>query len=259
MEQVIQQPALEETSTLSTVRGILALAAGWVFTMVWCSGVVLVCALTFRVFSLNLVAPAAHTWSRVLLWLCGVKLTKEGWDHLEGRAPRVLIVNHPSTLDIVLGGIVLPPAGHPVGKREILYYPFLNFAWWALRFGTIDRSSPEAARRTLDKLVKNLHRHELSVVMAPEGTRSPDGTMGPFKKGAFHLAMQAGVPVYPVVIAGAERVWPRKRLVPIPGGEVRLRCLGPVDVSQWSVDNLDEHVAELRETMLRNVAELSER
>ena len=84
-----------------------------------------------------------------------------------------------------------------------------------------------------------------SVCLSPEGTRSITDKLAPFKKGAFHLAMQAGVPIVPIVIHNSGDVQPKGDLLFHPG-TVHVDVLPPVDTSKWSVDSIDQHVAEVR-------------
>jgi 1-acyl-sn-glycerol-3-phosphate acyltransferase len=158
------------------------------------------------------------------------------------------MINHPSTFDVVWVALILPPAAMPLGKREFIYYPGINAAWWALRFGRIDRSNPEAARRTLGEVLERVRRERLSILMAPEGTRSRNGSMQAFKKGSFHLAMEAGIPIFPVVASGAYEVWPRHRWLPVPG-VLRIRFLPAVETADWQLDDLDAHVEGVRSAM----------
>jgi putative phosphoserine phosphatase / 1-acylglycerol-3-phosphate O-acyltransferase len=88
-------------------------------------------------------------------------------------------------------------------------------------------------------------RGGLSVAVAPEGTRSYTPEVGPFKKGAFHIAMQAGVPVIPVVIRNAGEICRRNAMVARPG-TVDVAILDPIDVSAWDPGDLDDKVAEVR-------------
>lgn len=237
------------------LRGLLAVLIGWCFTAVYCASLTLLSLATGRRFARAWVAPAAHAWARVLLALCGVRVVYDNGSTLRSRAARVVLINHSSTLDAIWAALVMPPAAIPIGKREMVYYPGLNLAWWALRFGLIDRSNPEAARGTLAALVEMVQREQLSVLIAPEGTRSRDGSLQAFKKGAFHLAIQAGVPICPVVAAGAHAIWPRQRWLPVPG-VVRIRFLPPFETQAWRPEELDAQIERVHTAMQRALQDL---
>ncbi len=94
-----------------------------------------------------------------------------------------------------------------------------------------------------------------TVMMAPEGTRSRDGRMGRFKKGAFHLAMRAKLPIYPIVFAGLSEAMPKGALVPRPCA-VKVRFLDPVETRDWRPEELDARIAEVHGAMERAYHEL---
>ena len=112
----------------------------------------------------------------------------------------------------------------------------------------IDRYDRERAIQALAPAVEAL-RSGLSLVIAPEGTRSATPRLGPFKKGAFHLAMRAEVPLVPVVIRNAIDAMPKHALVARPA-TVEVSVLPPVDTRSWRVARLDEHVREVRDMFL---------
>ena len=95
-------------------------------------------------------------------------------------------------------------------------------------------------------------RHGMSVVIAPEGTRSLTPRLGQFKKGAFHIAMQAGAPIVPVVIRNTYEVMPRGSLLFRPG-TVQVCALPAIDVKTWKVEDLDRHVADVQALFQRTL------
>jgi putative phosphoserine phosphatase/1-acylglycerol-3-phosphate O-acyltransferase len=229
-------------------RGLVAVLVGWCFTILYCAGILVFSIVTLRRWSRELVAPVAHGWAHVMLALCGVRVIHANESTLCDRRARLLMINHPSTFDPVWVALIVPPATMALGKREFIYYPGFNLAWWALRLGLIDRSNPEVARRTIAEVSERVQRERLSILMAPEGTRSRDGSLQAFKKGAFHLAMEARIPIFPVVASGAYEIWPRHRWLPVPG-VVRLRFLPPVSTSDWKLEDLDAHIDGVRAAM----------
>ncbi len=143
----------------------------------------------------------------------GIRRELEGWEHLpqavrEGRQPVIFAANHTSLLDPPLLISTLP--GRPVfiAKRELARVPFLGWVIRLAAFIFIDRRDRQAARRSLD-LAADRIRAGQSIMTFPEGTRSPDGGLLPFKKGTFHLALAAGVPILPLAIHGGLEVLPR--------------------------------------------------
>jgi putative phosphoserine phosphatase/1-acylglycerol-3-phosphate O-acyltransferase len=123
--------------------------------------------------------------------------------------------------------------------------PILAQFAWLTNVALIDRADSEQARAALDPVLDRL-RDGCSITLAPEGTRSVTPRVGPFKKGAFHLAMQAGVPVVPIVIRNAGQLQWRGSNV-IRSGEIDVAVLPPITVASWSRAELGDRVAEVRQ------------
>lgn len=145
--------------------------------------------------------------------LFGVLRTLTGWEALpedlqRGERPAVFIGNHTSLFDPPLMISTLPC--HPVfvAKRELAQVPFLGWVIWLAGFIFIDRRDQKAARRSLVRAAERI-REGQSIVAFPEGTRSLDGHLLPFKMGAFALAFEAGVPVIPFAIQGGPDILPK--------------------------------------------------
>tara|TARA_B100000497_G_C7643784_1_gene387090 strand:- start:1036 stop:1437 length:402 start_codon:yes stop_codon:yes gene_type:complete len=115
----------------------------------------------------------------------------------------------------------------------------------------IDRANKDKAIEAMKPAIEAL-KTGTSVAIAPEGTRSYDYKLGPFKKGAFHLAMAAGVPVVPIVIKNAHDVMPRGRSLVRPS-VVEVVILKPVSVADWTKENMNERIADVRSLYLREL------
>src|SRR5207244_5519195 len=110
----------------------------------------------------------------------------------------------------------------------------------------VERGDSRQARRALEPAVSKLRDEGISLVIAPEGTRSATPRLGPFKKGPFHIAMQAQVPMVPIVLRNVGEVMWRGAQVLSPG-TIEVAVLPAVDTTAWSADTIDDHVAEVRE------------
>ena len=117
----------------------------------------------------------------------------------------------------------------------------------------IDRSNNAAAREGLEPAVEAL-RNGRSIAIAPEGTRSPTPRLLPFKKGPFHLAMQAGVPVVPIVMRNCGEIMAAHSMA-IHGGTVDVAVLPPVPTDDWTLENLNENIARVRQMYLDTLAD----
>ena len=172
----------------------------------------------------------------------GVRIRVEG---LENIPPDVCVFasNHASNLDPMVLFPAIPRRISVLIKKELLKIPILATGMKAAKFVAVDRGDRDAAAASVDQAVQYLHEG-LSFAVFPEGTRSRDGRMRPFKKGAVLMAIQAGVPLVPVSIAGAQNLM-RKGSMKINGGEVTVSFGHAIDGSQFTVEQRNELVAQL--------------
>ncbi len=193
-------------------------------------------------FSLSLFADTASA-------LIGLDLNVKGKQHLWSHRPAVFIFNHQSKADVVVIASLLRADMAGVGKKEIRDMPVIGRVLETAGVVMIDRANSASAIEAMTPLVEAMRDEGKSVVLAPEGTRSVSPRLGPFKKGAFHLAMQAGVPIIPIVIRNAGDVAPKGEFVFRPA-TVDVEVLEPIDTSSWQVSDLNEHIREVRNRML---------
>ena len=136
-----------------------------------------------------------------------------------------------------------------VGKREIREMPIIGRIFEASGVVLIDRKNTASAIEAMKPLVDAMRVEGKSVCLSPEGTRAISPKLADFKKGAFHLAMQAGVPMVPIVIHNSVDVQPKGDILYHPG-TVEVEVLPPVDTSEWSAETIDKHVADVRNMYL---------
>ena len=141
----------------------------------------------------------AGAGSDIALALGGVTLKVTGEQNLWSDRPAVFMFNHQSSLDMLVLGDLLRRDFTGVAKKELARDPRFAPIGWLADIAYIDRGNTQKAKQALQPAVDKL-RHGTSIAIAPEGTRSPTPKPGPFKNGGFHIAMQAGVPIVPVVI-----------------------------------------------------------
>lgn len=178
------------------------------------------------------------------LALAGVKLDVVGAQNLEAARPAVFIANHQSTLDVLVLGALLRRDFTAVAKKEARFDPRMAVIGAVLDPVWIDRSDLGKAKESLDGVVRRL-KDGVSILILPEGTRMPTPTLGRFKKGAFHIARQAGVPIVPIVLRNTGELAWRRSLVVNPG-TVDVAVLDPIPTHEWTADELDERIAEVR-------------
>jgi 1-acyl-sn-glycerol-3-phosphate acyltransferase len=178
------------------------------------------------------------------LALAGIEVDVQHTERLFSHRPAVFIINHQSPIDVPVMCKLLRGGFTGVAKREAILSPAGPILWLA-DAALIDRRNSERARAALAPAVEKL-RHGVSVAIAPEGTRSLSPKLGAFKKGAFHLAMQADVPIVPVVLRNAgEAMWRNSRTMRSATIEVHVH--EPIDVRTWDRHDLNRHVAEVEQ------------
>lgn len=149
---------------------------------------------------------ATQQWSRGILWASAVPVVPHGMDRVDWSSPQVLVSNHVSFYDVFALAAILPAPYAFVAKKELERIPFFGMAWKAAGHISIDRSDRNSAIQSLRRAGQSIREQRSTVIIFPEGTRSLTGELLPFKKGAFTLAMEARVPVVPVVVRGSAEI-----------------------------------------------------
>src|SRR5271156_6569798 len=168
--------------------------------------------------------------------LAGVKVRAAGTERIPA-GTCLFVANHTSAIDApaVVGAI--PRRIAILLKASLFRWPVVGRAFLSARFIPVDRKSRESAISSMDKATVAM-RNGQSFLIYPEGTRSPDGRLQPFKKGAVTMAINAGVHVVPIACSGAHRVMIKKSLVIHPG-EILVEFLNPIDASEYSLAERD--------------------
>jgi putative phosphoserine phosphatase / 1-acylglycerol-3-phosphate O-acyltransferase len=191
---------------------------------------------------------ATAVGSDAALSLAGVRLRVIGEENLWSRRPAVFVFNHQSSIDVPVIGSLVRRDVTGVAKKEAARDPRFTLIGYLTDVAYVDRGNTAQAKSALGPAVERL-RDGVSIAIAPEGTRSPTPRLGRFKKGAFHLALQGGVPIVPIVIRNAGDVMWRRSFVIRPG-TVDVAVLEPIATDGWTVEELEKHVAEVRQLFI---------
>ena len=172
----------------------------------------------------------AKCWGKFVCWITLVKVTVKGQENIDAKKPYVFVANHQSAYDIFA---VYGYLGHNfrwLMKKSLEKIPFLG--WGCKRAGHVfvDNSTPAAVRETMATARKQLQK-DMSITVFPEGSRSWDGKMIQFKKGAYLLAVQFNLPIVPVTIDGAFDVMPRFEKLP-KWGHIKITIHKPIEVPE---------------------------
>lgn len=178
----------------------------------------------------------------------GVRVRVTGAEHARAPRPAVFLFNHQSQFDVIIVPNVLGGGVTGIGKKELTRNPLFGPLMRFVGVTFIDRSDTHRAKAALAPVVETL-RGGLSIAVSPEGTRSYTPEVGPFKKGAFHIAHQAGVPVIPVVIRNAGEISWRNSMI-ARRGTVDVAILAPIDVRDWDPAAMSEQVEAVRQLFL---------
>jgi 1-acyl-sn-glycerol-3-phosphate acyltransferase len=188
---------------------------------------------------------------RAWLRISGVRFRLIGADRVPAGRAAVYCINHSSHLDAVAFVALYPlcPQLRALYKRELDRVPVVGRVFTAAGFIAIDRADHERAIDALDAGTQAL-KSGMSLLAAPEGTRSPDGRLQPFKKGLFVMALGAGAPIVPVAIIGAHDAQP-KGAVLIKSGRLLVRVGEPIATSGLGYDDRDALISTTRAALLR--------
>ena len=224
VDRVVKRGVGEDTESFLVRFWIRALAAGAWFVFSCLVG-----------FVLTLVrwrdASNAHRFARFLSWggvrALGIQVHVVGEENLLAAQPCVYVANHQSVVDILVLGGIYPPRTLVTGKKELLWIPVFGPMFYAMGNILLDRGRKTSAVAALGKAAERMRKERVSVWVFPEGHRNAERPMLPFKKGAFHLALQARVPVVPIVCGQHGRFLDSKRREARPG-VVEVRVLEPI-------------------------------
>ena len=221
--------------------------------LVACAAAVLMAPFRWGDRRLNRDAARMLSWG--MLRFSGVRLQIEGRAHLDPAVPSVVLFNHQSAFDVASMGAVVREHSVIIGKKELIWIPFFNLLFVAAGNILIDRKARRHAISGLDRAVEVLRRDGVSIWIAPEGTRNPGEGLLPFKKGAFHMAIAAQVPVVPVVCASLTPIinWRRRIFGP---GTLPVRILAPILTTGLTEADVEALSARVRAAMLTTLGEL---
>jgi 1-acyl-sn-glycerol-3-phosphate acyltransferase len=190
-------------------------------------------------------------WSRELLRDAEVTLTVRGQEHAEqgdGKEPFVVMSNHQSLYDIPVIFCAVPGRVRMVAKSELFKVPIWGPAMTAAGFIRIDRSDREQAMKSLRESGSML-KDGTHVWIAPEGTRSVTGALGPFKSGGFRMALETGSRILPVAIEGTRDILPAKGAIVRTNKHVTVTICPPIDPRAYGLDRRKELMADVREVI----------
>lgn len=203
-------------------------------------------AIVTSLFSKNANVPhiIGRMWAKSILWVSRVKVDLRGMSHIDPASSYVFMANHQSFFDIPVLLGHLPCQFRWLAKMELFKIPLFGHAMRGAGYISIDRSNRNAAIKSLETAAQKI-KNGASVMIFPEGTRSHDGRLRPFKKGGFFLALDSGAPIIPIVIRGTREVMP-KRTLRIQSGKVKLDVHMPIESTNYCHETKDGLLEKVR-------------
>jgi putative phosphoserine phosphatase/1-acylglycerol-3-phosphate O-acyltransferase len=237
------------TAALSTVQKLRNMAASAAFVPSGLTGAA-VGVLTWN--KRRGVNFAMAQWFDSMMLLDGIRLHVIGEQNLHAQRPAVFIFNHVNNFDPMVVSKLVRRDFTSVAKQELKASPMMRFAGEIGAVAFLDREDPRSAVAAL-KSITNKINDGISVIIAPEGTRGHDEGVGEFKKGAFRMAMQTGVPIVSIVVRNILDIADRDATMARPG-HIDIAVLPPISVDRWTMSELPDRIAEVRQQFLDTLA-----
>ena len=218
------------------VRGFFVLMLTPVLTFIVCA-LAIITTVVFRC-SAGDVQFLPRYWGKIISRLAGMRVVLRGGEYLEAGRPYILAANHQSQFDIFALQGYLNIDFRWLAKKELFNIPFFGYAMLRAGYIPIDRSRGREALKSLYSAAERIAAGA-SVIIFPEGTRSPDGNLQEFKSGGMVLAIKSGVPIVPVAISGTHKIMPKGKLLSRPGS-VTITIGEPIATSNFKVSQKQE-------------------
>ena len=230
------------------VRGFRAMISPYLFRGMLVGMAMVAVAMYGLTRSRSLTWRFAKARARTLMWMLGVRARVLGREHVAGGGSFVFVPNHQSHLDILLLLALLPGRTRFAAKRELWRHPVMAAILDTLGMVPVDRERPEGSVELLNRAAASGD----SFVIFPEGTRSRDGQLLPFKKGAFVLAIAAGLPVVPITMRGTRRLMPRGSRMTVVPGDVEIVIDEPIPTAGLGYEDREALAAQVRAAIERH-------
>jgi len=191
----------------------------------------------------------ASIWGRAILLVSRVQVSITGLSHIDPSRAYILMANHQSVFDIPILLGCLPLQFRWLAKAELFKIPIFGQGMRSCGYISIDRGNQASSFESIAHAARTLSQGK-SILIFPEGTRTRDGKLRPFKKGGFVLAVDAGAPIVPIIIRGAFSLLPKGRLHVNAPAHIQMRILAPIATTSYSRDTKESLMERVRERML---------
>jgi len=199
----------------------------------------------------------AKLWGKVCLLANGVRVEVEGLEHLHKGSPYIFMSNHQGSYDIFALLGCLPFQFKWLAKKELFSIPVLGWGMAAVGYISIDRAGTRETVEAMNKAAQRI-REGMSVVVFPEGSRSPDGSIQPFKKGGFTLSIKSKTPIVPIAIVGSREIMAKDQLA-VTSGEIWMKVGHPIETRNCSLKDRKLLMEKVNDTISKAFEVLSQK
>jgi 1-acyl-sn-glycerol-3-phosphate acyltransferase len=199
----------------------------------------------------NIPHLVARLWGKIQLRITGIRVCITGLQNINHQKSYILVSNHQSNFDIFALLGYLPIQFRWIAKAELFRAPFMGWAMHRIGYIPIERDSPKKAYRSMLKAAEAVNRG-VSVMIFPEGTRSPDGRLQSFKKGLFLIALKSQAPILPITIQGTAKIMKKGDWRTYPG-EVQITIDPPIETAGIPAAKEEELSQQVRRTLEKNL------
>lgn len=196
---------------------------------------------------------AARFYAVPAQYILGLRMRLDLDGVLKHQRPAVIVANHLSNYDLFVFGCVVPARTVSLGKKSLKWLPLFGQIYWLAGNVLLDRGNAHAAKRAMTSLTQTMHERDLSIWVFAEGTRSHGRGLAPFKKGAFQMAINAGVPIVPICGSQYVNHWKLNRW---HSGTIYLRALPPIPTTGLTLQDMPALMASCHASMAECIAEL---
>ena len=201
----------------------------------------------------NAQIEVARVWARLIVWVAGVRLEVHGIEKLNPSGAYVIAPNHSSYMDTPVILCTIPLQFRFLAKSELFKIPFMGSHLRRAGHIPVPRQDPRAAVKTMTQAATNIRELGISMLVFPEGGRTPDGELKPFKEGVAYIAIKAGVPIIPVAIVGTRAVVPINSGIVKPGRVIV--CIGdPIETASLTIKDRERVTEEARQQIVSMLA-----
>jgi 1-acyl-sn-glycerol-3-phosphate acyltransferase len=184
--------------------------------------------------------------------IAGVNPVLRTMDRINRHHPAIYVANHASTLDAFLSIWMCPIGGSGVMKKQVYKIPFFGQLYMLSGHLALNREDKSKAIAGIEDIVKVVKKHRISIWIMPEGTRSRDGRLLPFKLGFVHIAVATGLPIVPVIIHGAHKTWVKGTNYVEPTA-IEIDVLDPISTTFWRAENARQHAEEVHKVFVEHL------